>query len=121
MQLPVGRASRVSLAGCLGFVAIGTAGLTVVLWNANDIAPFWDAITTALSLAAQWLLNRRKLETWWFWIAADCVYVPLYLVKALDLTAVVYLLFLAMCVSGLRAWRSAESGLPAASVQKGPA
>jgi nicotinamide mononucleotide transporter len=71
----------------------------------NDGAPFWDALTTALSLAAQWLLNTKKIQNWWFWIAADCIYIPLYVVKRLDLTALVYMLFLGLCITGLAAWR----------------
>jgi nicotinamide mononucleotide transporter len=59
---------------------------------------------TAVSLAAQWLLNLKQIENWYFWIAADIVYIPLYFVKALDLTGVVYVLFLTMCLLGLRAW-----------------
>jgi nicotinamide mononucleotide transporter len=81
-----------------------TWGLTVVLTRAGDIAPFWDALTTALSLAAQWLLNRKQFENWGFWIAADVVYVPLYFVKALYLTGIVYVLFLSLCLLGLRVW-----------------
>src|SRR3954454_19971303 len=88
----VRRAGSAELAGCVAFVVVATAVLTYVLRAADDTAPFWDALTTALSIAAQWLLNTRRLETWWFWIAADCIYVPLYIVKRLDLTAGVYVL-----------------------------
>lgn len=95
------------LAGCLAFVVVGTAVLYPILRNADDAAPFWDALTTALSLAAQWLLNLKRLQTWWFWIAADVVYVPLYVVKHLALTAIVYVLFLGLCVAGLRQWQGA--------------
>jgi nicotinamide mononucleotide transporter len=88
-----------------GFVVLGTWGLTLILGAEHDIAPFWDALTTCLSLVAQTLLNWKKLENWWFWIAADVIYVPLYVVKRLDLTAIVYVLFLTMCFLGLGAWR----------------
>jgi nicotinamide mononucleotide transporter len=106
-KLEVGRASPGKIVWLLGFVAIGTVGLTALLRQANDIAPFWDALTTSLSLAAQWLLNAKKLESWLFWIAADCIYIPLYVVKHLDLTAIVYVAFLAMSVTGLISWRRA--------------
>lgn len=89
----------------LALVVPATWGLTVLLSAAHDIAPFWDALTTALSLAAQWLLNLKKLQNWYFWIAADVIYVPLYFVKVLYLTGIVYVLFLSMCLLGLRAWR----------------
>ena len=105
VEKPITRASWSEIAVLIGGVVVATAVLTVVLTDANDTAPFWDALTTALSLAAQWLLNTRKLQTWWFWIAADFIYIPLYVTKKLDLTAIVYVLFLALCVAGLRLWR----------------
>jgi nicotinamide mononucleotide transporter len=104
-RLMVARSGWPLLACCVVFVALATWGLTVLLDAAHDIAPFWDALTTAISLAAQFLLNCKKVSNWAFWIAADLVYIPLYVVKRLDLTAVVYVLFLAMCLAGLSAWR----------------
>ncbi len=107
------------------FVVVATWGLTVLLRAAHDIAPFWDAVTTALSLAAQFLLNAKKIENWAFWIAADLVYIPLYVVKRLDLTAIVYVLFLGMCVGGVAAWRRAlpagEQAAQMAAIQVGGA
>jgi nicotinamide mononucleotide transporter len=102
--LVVGRATPRTLAACVGFVMVATWGLTLLLRAAHDVAPFWDALTTAISLAAQYLLNAKKVETWLFWMTADIVYIPLYTVKRLDLTAVVYVLFLGLTVVGLRAW-----------------
>jgi nicotinamide mononucleotide transporter len=105
--LVVSRATWKTLAVCVGFVVVATWGLTLLLGAAHDVAPFWDALTTAISLAAQYLLNAKKVETWLFWMAADVIYIPLYAVKRLDLTAVVYALFLGMTVLGLRAWLAA--------------
>jgi nicotinamide mononucleotide transporter len=101
----MGHASIRHVGALLALVVPATWILTVVLSAAHDIAPFWDALTTALSLAAQWLLNLKKLQNWYLWIAADVVYVPLYFVKVLYLTGIVYVLFLSMCLLGLRAWR----------------
>jgi nicotinamide mononucleotide transporter len=103
-RLTVARSGWPLLAGCVVFAAAATWGLTVLLTAAHDIAPFWDALTTAVSLTAQFLLNLKRIENWAFWIAADLVYVPLYVVKRLDLTAIVYVLFLALCITGVRAW-----------------
>jgi nicotinamide mononucleotide transporter len=101
------------LAGCVVFVIVSTWGLTLLLGWAKDIAPFWDALTTGLSLAAQFLLNAKRIENWAFWIIADVIYVPLYVVKRLDLTAIVYVLFLALCFAGVAAWRRALRTAPA--------
>ncbi|MGW4441751.1 nicotinamide riboside transporter PnuC [Streptomyces sp. NPDC004682] len=101
----LGHASRTTLLVLLALLVPVTWGLTVLLTRAHDVAPFWDALTTALSLAAQWLLNAKQIENWYFWIAADLVYIPLYFTKGLDLTGIVYVLFLAMCLMGWRSWR----------------
>ncbi|WP_242453330.1 nicotinamide riboside transporter PnuC [Mycolicibacterium sp. P9-64] len=115
-SLPVRRARRNTLAFCALFVVIGTVPLYLLLQFAHDSAPFLDAVTTCLALAAQWLLNAKRIENWFFWIAADCIYVPMYLGQGLTLTAVVYVLFLVMCVAGLRSWtRELAQPLPIAS------
>lgn len=75
----------------------------VLLW-ANGAAPFADSLTTVLSLTAQYLLCQKRIENWWFWILADIIYIPLYLSRDLPLTAVLYGIFLVMCVCGLRQW-----------------
>ena len=63
-RLTVARSGWPLLAGCVMFAAAATWGLTVLLDSAHDIAPFWDALTTAVSLAAQFLLNCKKIESW---------------------------------------------------------
>ncbi len=85
----------------------GTAGLTIFLGSVNDSAPFWDALTTVLSLVAQYMLTRKILENWFVWMVADVIYVGLYISKGLYLTAVLYALFFAMCIAGTVAWRAA--------------
>jgi nicotinamide mononucleotide transporter len=125
-RLEVARSGAWLLAGCAAFVLAATWGLTLLLREAHDIAPFWDALTTAISLAAQFLLNAKRIENWAFWIAADLIYVPLYMVKRLDLTALVYVLFLGLCAAGVSGWRKAlraghETAVTAAAVKVGGA
>jgi nicotinamide mononucleotide transporter len=93
-------------------VAVGTAVLAVALSTLTDsTVPFWDALTTALSLGAQWLLNHKHVATWYLWITADVLYVGLYLSKDLQLTALLYVGFIGLCLAGLRAWRRAAREL----------
>lgn len=70
--------------------------------------PYYDAFPTALSLVGQWLLARKVLENWYFWIVADVVYVALYASKSLMLTSLLYAIFLVLCVFGLREWKRGQ-------------
>ncbi len=108
--LRVGRASPGLLLGVAAFVAAATCALTILFRRVNDSAPLLDALTTALSLGAQYLLNRKAVENWLLWMAADVIQIYLYVVKGLRLTAVLYLVFLALCVAGLRGWLKSMSG-----------
>lgn len=85
-------------------VPLGTWGLMEILQRVNGAAPFWDALTTILSLGAQYLLCRKRLENWYLWILADVIYVPLYVSRKLPLTAALYAVLLGMCVVGWRRW-----------------
>ncbi len=74
----------------------------------DSTVPTWDGLTTALSLAAIWGQSRKLLESWWIWILADLIYIPLYVYKGLWLTSLLYLVFLALCIFGLRQWTRAS-------------
>jgi nicotinamide mononucleotide transporter len=102
--LRVSRTSRTEWLALAAAIPICVWGLRSVLLWVNGAAPFWDSTTTVLSLAAQYLLCQKRLENWWLWIAADVIYVPLYFSRQLPLTAVLYAVFLVMCVVGLRDW-----------------
>jgi nicotinamide mononucleotide transporter len=102
--LHVERASRRLLVGVGAFVVVGTTALTFLFRYVNDSWPFLDAFTTVLSLGAQYLLNRKAVENWLLWMAADVLYIYLYFKKELHLTAVLFFVFLYLCVAGLRAW-----------------
>lgn len=91
----------------------GTIGLGMFLshipWFWPDLQPaalpYWDALTTAISLIAQWLMARKKLESWVLWILVDIIYIGMYYYKDLYLTLVLYAIFLILATSGLFAWR----------------
>jgi nicotinamide mononucleotide transporter len=85
-------------------IPLCTWGVREILLYCNGAAPFGDSLTTVLSLAAQYLLCRKRLENWFFWIVADIIYIPLYLKRGLPLTAVLYGVFLLMCLLGIKQW-----------------
>ena len=100
-RTPPREAALLAAAAVLLALAMGTA-----LSRGTDASlPWLDSSLTAASLAAQWLLTRKRLENWLVWIAADAVYVGMFLYKGLRLTAVLYAIFLVLAVLGLREWR----------------
>lgn len=111
--LRVSDPSPVALLACLVAVALITVVIQWVLlrWTDSTVAG-WDALTTALSLVAQFMLSRKWIANWWFWIVADLVYIPLYAHKGLWLTATLYVLFLGLCIAGLVQWRRSRDAAP---------
>lgn len=103
--LPISRATPKMLAATVVGIAIATPILMMLSQAFNGAAPLWDALTTAISLGAQFLLNGKRLENWWFWIVADAIYVPLYLSRGLGLTAALFALFLVIAITGLFSWK----------------
>ncbi|MGI8607999.1 MAG: nicotinamide riboside transporter PnuC [Candidatus Dormibacteria bacterium] len=104
--LSVGRTrTRVALA-LVAITLAATTGLTIFLTRVHDSAPFLDALTTVLSLVAQYLLTRKLIENWFVWITADMIYIGLYASRHLYLTSVLYAVFLAMCIAGVAQWRT---------------
>ncbi|GAB3408122.1 nicotinamide riboside transporter PnuC [Schumannella luteola] len=103
---PIQRAGRRDVVIALVATALGTVAVAWLLATETDSAVPWpDAFVLSASLVATWLQARKVLEHWWIWIAVDLVSVPLYIVKHLYLTAILYTGFLALCVYGLVGWR----------------
>ena len=77
----------------------------------DSTVPFWDSLTTALSIVAMWMLSRKYVEQWLVWLAADLVTVGLYLYKEIPWTAALYALYSALAVAGYLRWRRQAAGM----------
>ena len=107
-ELKVARASAAGLAGYLALAAVGTGALYWILHRFTpSTVPFADGLTSALFLTAQYMMSRKLVENWWFWIVGDALVIGLYIYKHLYLTSVLYLVFLAMSVAALVEWQRA--------------
>lgn len=71
----------------------------------DSTVPFWDSMTTALSMVAMWLLSRKYIEQWLVWFVVDAITVGLYLYKGIPLTAVLYTLYTALAIVGYLRWK----------------
>jgi len=103
-----------SRSAVLTWVAVticGTVGWGYAMASFTDAAvPYGDAFTTVASLVAQWLMARKKIESWFFWIAVDVVAIGVYLYKALYVTSGLYAVFLVMATAGYFAWTKSLAG-----------
>jgi len=94
-----------------------TAGLSLSLgWLmhalTNAALPFADSAVTGASVAAQLLLNNRKIENWVLWVLIDLVSIGLYLYRDLHFLAILYVAFLFISILGLREWMRADRSSP---------
>jgi len=84
--------------------------LTVIIWLILDRftdspVPFWDAFITSGSIVATWMLARKYLEHWLFWILIDLVAIATYIYKELYPTVILFLVYTVMAIVGYYQWR----------------
>ena len=93
-------------------------GITIVAWAAwsaamarytDAVAPWLDGAIAMMSITAQWLLARRRVESWYLWIMVDLIAVPLFASRGLYATSAVYVVLLGLSVDGLIQWRRAAA------------
>lgn len=67
--------------------------------------PAADAFASASAFTGMWLMARKKVESWIWWIATNIASIPLYFIKGYVFTSVYYMILLVMAVFGLIEWR----------------
>lgn len=73
---------------------------------------FADSLGTWASIFATWLLARRYLDTWSWWIVVDAGLAGLFASQGLAFTAALYVVYSLLAISGWRAWRRTMAGEP---------
>ena len=71
----------------------------------ETIVSYIDIFTTAIFFAAMWLMAKRKVESWIFWIVGNIISVPLYLYKGLAFTSIQYFIFTVIALAGYIKWK----------------
>ncbi len=93
----------------LGFFAVFYISFFVALTyfkkNFFDgVIPWADSFASATAFTGMWLMTKKKVESWYWWIATNIASIPLYFVKHYVFTSVYYLILLIMAVAGLLTW-----------------
>jgi nicotinamide mononucleotide transporter len=71
----------------------------------GTITSYIDNLTTAIFFVGMWLMAKRKIENWIFWIIADIISIPLYFYKGLTFTSLQYLIFTFIAIAGYYSWK----------------
>jgi nicotinamide mononucleotide transporter len=105
-SLPITRLSRREWMLMLGLSTLGAilAGLGYDHLTGADL-PYLDSVIMAFSLAAQYMLARKQLENWIFWIGVDIIAIGVYYYKGLYPTAMLYAAYLVLAAIGYVYWR----------------
>lgn len=75
---------------------------------APQAIPWADAFASATAYTGMWLMAKKKVESWVWWIATNFASIPLYFVKHLVFTSVYYLALLILAIAGLIEWHNRE-------------
>lgn len=76
----------------------------VLHWFTDSTVPVADSFTSAAAFTGMWLMNKKKLESWIWWIITDLASVPLNFTKHLVFASFQYLVFLVLAVLGYITW-----------------
>ena len=90
-------------------IFIGTLFFVYVIYNTFNKWTSWvayvDTITTAIFFVGMWLMAKKKIENWIFWIVGNIISVPLYFYKGFTFTSFQYLGFTFIAIAGYFAWK----------------
>ena len=87
------------------FYAVTFFSLTYLKKNFAPLAiPWADAFASATAYTGMWLMTRKKMESWYWWLATNFASIPLYFVKHYVFTSVYYVILLILAIGGLIEW-----------------
>lgn len=71
---------------------------------APEAIPWADAFASATAYTGMWLMAKKKIESWIWWIATNCASIPLYFIKGYVFTSVQFIVLLILAFGGLSEW-----------------
>jgi nicotinamide mononucleotide transporter len=101
--------SKEVLQQLLFFAAFYVVLYTALFFSKTSFAPGAipgaDALSSAAAYTGMWLMAKKKVESWYYWIATNIFSIPLYFVKGYVFTSVQFAVLLALAIAGLIEWR----------------
>lgn len=88
-----------------GFYIVIFISLTFLKPYFSGAIPWADAFASATAYTGMWLMAKKKLENWLWWICTNMASIPLYFVKGLVFTSVYYIILLGLAIIGWVEWK----------------
>ena len=95
---------HLSAAGLIALLTIVSGSLLSA--NTEAALPFLDSFTTWSAVLTTWMVAKKILENWLYWIVIDIASVYLYLERGLVLYALLFIVYTVVAVYGYRQWRA---------------
>ena len=73
--------------------------------NTNAAYPWLDSFTTWGAVITTWMVTKKILENWIYWLVIDSVSIYLYIQRDLYLTALLFAVYIVLCFVGYYRWR----------------
>lgn len=106
--IPISRTTQIEKKTSI-YIFFFTLVFVFIVYKVFDKWTSWvayaDTITTAIFFVGMWLMAKRKIENWLFWIAGNIISVPLYFYKGFTFTSFQYLGFTFIAIFGYLAWK----------------
>jgi nicotinamide mononucleotide transporter len=107
--LVITRSDSADWLNALAFFGVCWVVLYIALYYAKQYfapgaIPLADSFSAAAAYTGMWLLTRKKIENWIWWIITDIASIPLYFVKGYVFTSLQFLVFLVIAIMGLTEW-----------------
>jgi nicotinamide mononucleotide transporter len=97
----------------LATIAVMSIANGFLLTRLTDAAfPYIDSLTTWSAIWATFLVARKVLENWWYWLVIDTASVLIYWARDLPLTSLLFVVYVIMIPFGIVSWTKSYRGLP---------
>ncbi|MGI9235579.1 MAG: nicotinamide riboside transporter PnuC [Woeseiaceae bacterium] len=95
---------RIHLVAIAAIVVVSTINGFLLTRFTDAAFPYVDSLTTWSAIWATFLVARKVLENWWYWLVIDSVSVLIYWVRDLQLTSLLFVVYLIMIPFGILSW-----------------
>jgi len=92
------------------FIVLTTSGIGWLLdRNGESSLPYLDTFAVSCGFTAQWMLSRKRIETWIFWIITDLIYLGMFLSSQSWPSVILFTVFIGLAIKGWKEWQNSVS------------